>query len=456
MSSLFGTMWMAVGAMLTEQAALDVTANNVANLNTPGFSRRRPVIVSGDVLTAGPADFQSGVKLGKVESLRDPILELRIQEEYQQQGQLDAFVSGMSQLQVMFTSSDGDIGTRISDLFSSLGQLSTDPTNLALRQSVLTSAGNLANAFRTTSQNLISQRSNLDLSVGQSVKQINQLTGQIADLNSQITSLENVGNDASSFVDQRNVAIGQLSALIDVAVVKTENSVTLTTANGTPLVAGNKSFNLDTQLDPSGVQHIFSLGTDITGDLVSGSLAGQLQVRDQKIPGLLANLDALASALATSLNAANGKGFDLNGKAGGDIFLAPPASGVGAAVGMTVSMTDSSLLAASSDGSPGSNGNVANLTAVHDQKIVSGQTPTDYYAGIVFNVGNDVMNGTAESDASQLILRQLQDQRGSVSGVSLDEEASNMIAYQRAYEAAARMVSTVNDILDTTINLGRY
>ena len=113
-------------------------------------------------------------------------------------------------------------------------------------------------------------------------------------------------------------------------------------------------------------------------------------------------------------------------------------------------------LAASSDGSPGSNGNLVQLLAVQNQPITGGQSPTDFYAGMVFRVGSKVANASAVRDASDLILRQLEDQRSSISGVSMDEEAANLIRYERAYQAAARVISAVNEITETAIQLGRY
>ncbi|SRR5712692_73018 len=455
MSGLFGTLSIALSALEASQGALASTTNNVANVNTPGFSRQRPVLVENSPVVQGQLTFGTGVTLQQIESLRDPILQMRIQEETQHQGQLDAFVSAMQQAQVMFASSSGDIGSQISKFFSSLSQLSTNPANLALRQGVLTAAANLASTFRNTASNLTQQRSNLDLSVTQAIQQVNLLTKRIAGLNSQISGMQGLNQDASAFIDQRDVLIGQLSSLVDVSQIHSDNGLTLTTSNGTALVAGGQSFALNTQTDISGVQHIFAQGKDITGNLTSGQLGGLLQARDQNIPTLLSNLDTLAAGFATSVNTAHRSGFDLNGAAGGDFFVAPPISGVGAAASMAVQITDPALIAASSDGSPGSNGNVNVLSAVHDQVVASGQTATEYYANLVFGVGSNVSNGSAELSSSQLILRQLQDQRGSVSGVSLDEEAANMVQYQRAYDAAARVVTTVNQMLDTVINMGR-
>jgi flagellar hook-associated protein 1 FlgK len=454
MSSLFGTLSIATGALAAEQGALEATTNNVANANTPGYSRLRPVLRENDPVVLGSVTYGQGVTLEKLESLRDPILQLRIQEETQQQGHLNAFVSAMQQAQVQFTSSGGDIGAQISNLFSSLSQLSTDPTNLSLRQGVLNAAGNLASAFHNVSNTLISQRTNLDLSVSQDVQQINVLTPQIASLNTRISQLQGVHQDASAFIDQRDVLIGKLSGLIDVSTIRSDNGLTLTTSNGTALVAGGQSFALSTQVNAAGMHDIYAQGVNITTKLTSGELVGLLQARDQKIPALLSNLDTLAAGLANALNAANKAGFDLNGAPGGDLFV-PPLPGPGAAVNLAVQITDPALIAASSDGSPGSNGNVAVLSAVHDQAVAGGQTPTDYYANTIFGVGNDVSNGSAELNASQLILRQLQDQRGSISGVSLDEEATNMVQFQRAFDAAAHVVTAIDQMLQTVINMVR-
>jgi len=453
MSSLFGSLAIASGALGAEQGALNATTNNVANVNTPGYSRQEPVLVESDPVVVGSVTYGTGVSLEKLQSLRDPILQMRIQEETQQVGQLNASVTAMQQAQVQFTAGSGDIDTEISNFFSSLQQLSTDPTNLALRQGVLTAAGNMATAFNNTAKTLASQQSNLDLNVSQDVQQINVLTGQIASLNNQITQLQGVNQDASALVDQRDVLIGQLSHLVDVSTIQTDKGLTLTTSNGTALVVGNQSFALTTQTNASGLQDIYAQGTDITSHLASGDLAGVLQVRDQTVPGLLSNLDTLAAGLANALNTANKQGFDLNGKAGGNLFVAPPASGQGAAASMAVEITDPSLIAASSDGTPGSNGNLAVLSAVQNQPVAGGQTPTDYYSNIVFAVGNDVSNGSAELTSAQSILNQLQDQRGSISGVSLNEEASNMVQYQNAFDAAAQVVTTINDMSSTVLQV---
>ncbi len=457
MGGLNATLATAISALMADQGALDVTTNNVANANTPGYSRQRAVLTENTPVVIGPLTFGTGVNLQQVQSVRDPILQLRIDQETQQQGSLNSSVTSLQQIEVMFNSASGsDIGAQLSNFFGSVQQLSTDPASLSLRQGVLTAAGNLAKAFNNTANNLTQQQRSLDLNVTQSVQQINTLTSQIAKLNKQIASVQNTGGNASAFLDQRDQLVNQLSSLIDISQIKSDDGPTLTTSNGTALVAGGQSFDLGTQPDASGLQHVFAQGKDITASIASGQIAGLLQVRDQNIPALLSSLDSLASSFANAVNAANAGGFDLQGNAGGNLFVPPPVSGVGAAASMAAATTDPNAIAASSDGSAGSNGNLAAISAVHDQPIVSGQTPTDFYSNLVFGIGSDIANGSAEQNASQLTLQQLQDQRGSISGVSLDEEASNMILYQQAYNAAARVVSAINEMMDTAVNLGTF
>jgi flagellar hook-associated protein 1 len=326
MSSLFGTMSIALSGLMADQAALEITTNNVANANTVGYSRQRAVLVEGDPVVEGSLTFGSGVVLKDVQSVRDSILELRLNDETQQQSQWETTVSSMQPLEVMFSQSGSDLGTEITKLFSSLQQLSTAPADLSLRQGVLGAAGDLASSFHSTVQNLQAQRGNLDLNVGQSVDQINVLTGQIAALNRQISALENLHENAGTFVDQRTTLIRQLSGLLQVSVVKSDNTITVTTAAGQALVAGERSFTLTAQADPSGVQHIYVQGADITGTITGGSLGGLLDVRDHRIPDLLSNLDTLAAGLATALNAAHHGGADLNGAPGGDLFVPPGCS----------------------------------------------------------------------------------------------------------------------------------
>ncbi len=455
MSSLNASLAIALSGLTAEQCALEATSNNVANVNTPGYSREVPVLATSDPIVVTPLTLGSGVNLQTIESVRDSILESQIQQESQTQGRLNSLVSALSQTQTSFSSTSADIGTAISNFFDSVNQLSTSPADLSLRQGVLTAAGNVATAFNVAANNLTAQRTSLDQSVEQIVGQVNQLTTQIAQLNGQISNVENTGESAGTFIDQRTQLVDQLSSLVDVSEIPSNNTLTLTTASGTALVDGQQSFQLSVRPDSSGVQHVFSQGSDITATLVSGQLGGVLEARDQNIPNIQTQLDALASGLANAVNSVQTSGYDLNGTAssGNNLFNPPSVSGTGAAASLSVAITDPALIAASSDGTSGSNGNAEAMYALRNQAVVDGQSPTDYYSGIVFNVGNAVADSTAAQSASNLVLQHLNDQRASISGVSLDEEAANMMRYQQAYAASAQIITAINTMMQDVINM---
>jgi len=445
-------MWIASQALDADQGALDATSNNIANQNTPGYSREIPVLTEADPTVEGNVTYGNGVVLQQIQSVRDQVLQLQIADQNQQQGSAQAQYNALQQVQSLFSDPTQGIGADFTAFFNSISQLSTDPSDMADRQSVLTAAQNLVGDFHSTEQNLDSIQSGLNQSVGQTVSQINTLTAQIAQLNVQVGQMEKLGQDPGTLGDQETELIQQLSQLTNVNQIQTENGLTLTTGSGTPLVVAGQSFALQTTSGASGVTDIASQGQDITGSLQGGQLGGTLQIRDTVIPGLLGQLDNLASQFATSFNAAQASGYDLNGNAGQALFS--DTSGAGAASNLTVALSDPSLIAASSDGTAGSDGNVSNLLAVQNQALPSGESPLDTYAGFVSLTGNLTSQANAEVTASTSSLTQLNNQLGSVSGVNLDEETTNLMNYQRAYEAAARIVTTVDELTQSVLDMG--
>jgi flagellar hook-associated protein 1 FlgK len=222
------------------------------------------------------------------------------------------------------------------------------------------------------------------------------------------------------------------------------------------LVVGTRSFQLSSQTDPTtGFQDVYSQGSNITSTIAGGSLGGAIQARDTTIPSVLSSLDSLASNLENSVNSVNQAGTDLNGAPGGDIFTPPPAGGSGAALQMSVAMTDPAGIAASLDGSTGDNSNLTAMLAVQNQTIVNGQTPLNAYSNLVYQIDNDVSTTQSELSGSQAVIQQIQNQIGSVSGVNINEESANLIQYQQAYQAAAQVAAVIETLTATAINLGQ-
>ena len=452
MSSLSASLWIAERALQANQGALGVTTNNIANASTPGYSREEAVLSETSPMERGNISYGTGVELQQIRSIRDQVLSLRIAEETQQQGSAQAQYNALQQVQGLFSSSTQGIGADFSAFFNSLSQLSTNPTSIPDRQSVLNTAKNLASDFNHAAANLNAITSGLNQTVTQTVSQINTLTQQIAQINGQVATLKKEGQDPGTLEDQENQLINQLSQLTNVSETQTPDGLTLTTGNGVPLVVANQSFALQTSLNSSGNVNVLSQGQDVTNSISGGTLGGTIQVRDTVIPGLLTQLNDLASQFAASMNAAQSSGYDLNGNQGQPLFSV--TAGAGAASSLSVAITDPSLIAASSDGTAGSNGNIANLLAVQTQALPGGANPGDTYANLVSQVGNLAAQAQANESASTSSLTQLNNQLGAISGVSIDEETTKLMNYQRAYEAAARMVTTVDTLTQVVLQMG--
>jgi flagellar hook-associated protein 1 FlgK len=460
MSSLFGTMSVALQSLLAQQSAMEVVSNNIANANTPGYSREVPVFEENPPTLAGNTMVGTGVTMSSVESVRDNILNLRIDQETSEQSSLNSYVDSMNQVQALFNGTQGaGMQTDLSNFFNSFQSLATDPNSSSLRQSVIIAGQNLAGAFNQTSQNLATIQQGLDQSVVQTVDQVNQLTAQVADLNQQIQEVSNAGDDPGSLEDERDESLANLSNLVDTAVVYANNgTVSVTTTNGALLVSGNQSDTLSTQINTvTGMHDVYAQGTDITSAIAGGQLQGLINARDDSIPAAQSSLDNLAASLISAVNQQQTAGYDLNGEPGVDFFtpFTPSNAGTnaGAAATMTVALTNPDQVAASSDGTSGDNGNATAMADLQNAAIISGQSIGDYYSNLIDQVGNDVSNATSEQEAVNLVLQQLTNQQSSISGVSLDEEATNLVMYQRAYEAAARVISVVDELNETTINM---
>ena len=447
MSSLSASLWIADQALQATQGALDVTANNIANASTPGYSREQAVLTE-DVSNG----HGSGVDLQQIQSIRDQVLSLRIAEETGHQSSSQAQSNALQQVQGLFSTSTQGIGADFSAFFNSLSQLSTNPTNVPERQAALNASQSLAGDFNQAASTLNTITSGLNQTVTQTVTQINSLTQQIAQLNGQVGILQKEGKDPGVLGDQENELISQLSSLTNVSEIQTENGLTLTTANGAALVAGDQSFALQTSTNSSGNVTVLSQGQDITSSISGGTLGGTLQVRDNVIPNLSSQLNNLASQFAASINSAQNSGYDLNGKQGQPLFSVTP--GAGAAASLSVTISDPNLIAASSDGTAGSNGNIANLLAVQTTALPAGATPGDTYTNLVSQVGNLTAQAQADYSSSSSSLTQLNDQLGAISGVSIDEETTNLVNYQRSYEAAARVVTTVDALTQAVLQMG--
>jgi len=457
MGTLSSSMSIALGALQNNQEALDVTSNNISNQNTQGYSRQVVNFSEGATVQFGSLQFGTGAQIDNIQSIRDQVLDFRIANETSTQSSLDTYVTSMNQVQANFNEAAGTgLQSAISGFFNSLSQLSTDPSNVSLRQAVITAGQNLTSSFNSAATNLNSMQGSANQQVAPEVQQVNTLASNVAALNIKISQAQASGQNTGAMEDQRNQLIQQMSGLVNISLIQGDHgTINIATAQGASLVVGGQQFNLSTATNTTTGQTdiLSSDGRDITSGITGGSLGGVIRVRDQSIPQLTSQLDTLASGIATAVNTTQAAGTDLNGSAGQKFFTIP--TGVpGTAQNIQMNLTDPAQIAASLNGSTGDNANVVAMSQLQNQNIVNGDTPLDYYSNSVAQLGSEIQQATTQGTTQDNVVQQLQAQRQNVSGVSLDEEAANLIQFQRAYQAAARIVNVVDEMTQTAINLG--
>jgi flagellar hook-associated protein 1 len=467
MPSIIDGLYVAQRALYAQQFGLQVTQQNIANVNTPGYSRQRTNFIAGvPPMQLDQSQAGMGVSGVFVDSFRDKFIDFRVNQEMQGQGEQNSVLSALQQVEVVINASgDHDLQAAMSDFFNSFSALSAKPEDLSLRQDVVSKGTALTGEFNRLYNTIQGVQTAQDQIVVDTLGEINTTTAGIAQLNARIGQLRaSQSPEESIAVDQRQQLLDQLSSLADVTYFETETGAfTVTTKQGALLVVGDE--NRDLQAVPSTdgtLTHIEVDNVDITDKISSGKLGGVLQARDKMIPGYLKTLDDMAATLTAQVNAQHALGKDYRGIAGGNFFVpfVQPALGdnTGAARGMTMAIADPNLIAAAGvGGGPGDNANALLLAGIKDAAVFgSGTTANQIYANLVAVVGEDLRRADNLSQTQTQVLTQLENQRDSFSGVNLDEEATNIMKYQKAYQASARFVQVLNTLSDEIINLLGY
>lgn len=450
MSGLFTTLTSVANALDAQRYGLEVTGQNIANLNTEGYTRRRL-----DLAERSLSNGLGGVEVLGVRSTRDAFIEARVRNEVPAQARDSARSSVLSVVETSF-SGGASVADALSGLFGSFSALSVDPQSTVAREGLVLQAGRVATAFNELAQQFDSTRRQADSDLRGNIDEINALTTKIADLNQRIGDA--TGSADSPLRDQLDNALESLSKLTRISVItQPQGTVDVSAGAGRALVVGTSAFALTVTSAPvTGLAQVRAGGQDITGELQDGTIGGLLRIRDVDLPNYQGQLDQLAYDVAQKVNTVHAGGFDAAGAAGGNFFK-PLATVAGAAAqfGVDPAITaDSSKIAASGTSGTGDNVNASALAGLRSAKAALGGTATfvEAWAALVNTVGSESAAAKTNVQTRDDVLTSLQQLRDSVSGVSLDEEAGRMMQFQRAYEANARFFTAVDSTLSTLLN----
>ncbi len=443
MSSFMG-IELGIRALRAFQIGLEVTGHNVANVNTPGYTRRRVRFANTPEFAISPQlRLGTGVMAQSIQRIRDLMLEQRVNTNTGDWARWNALAENLQAIEGLFNEpGEQGISAKLNALFNAFDELATRPDSLAARQQVLQAARALTETLRTLHRNLTTLESQIQSQAVSTIEQANQLAQQLARLNEQIRAAHSSGAEAGDLLDQRDRLIGQLSELVGARAHYSNDGSVMLFVDGHTLVQDGATFPLPTAIDLAN-RALDSTPTDIR--IQNGQLRGLMDSLAQ-LQSYRADLNTFASTLITQVNAIHSTGYGLDGNTGYMFFSGTDASNID----LHADVSDPNRIAASAvAGAPGNNGIALALANLRNdpQASLGGQSLTQFYRALVGRLGNDAQVSRNRAETQQLTVEHLQNLRESVSGVSLDEEAANLVRFQRSYQAAAKMVSTFDSLL---------
>jgi flagellar hook-associated protein 1 FlgK len=460
MANLLASINVALTALLSHSQAATVYGHNVANVNTPGYHRQNAKVSAGPAVSlsnayygTGVGQMGSGVYVTSIQRYAVDFYDTRYRLENQQASKWSTESEIVSQLEatLLETSTDGLL-PKIEAYFNNWQAASDDPSNISVRRQLLDSAKELASSINTRYIQIESIRSEQDLRINQSIQEINLVAGNIADLNREISRIMSIGDSPNDLLDARDLALDRLSELAGATSFKQENGEVSVSINGHILVGGHEIYPLHTEMDPTNenlTKIVWNDGKDFVP--ASGELAGIISARDTIFEDQRTGLNNLAMMLKDQVNAIHFNGYGLDNSTQLNFFEGTDAGNFK----VNDALENVSKIALSSAiNEPGNNEIGRSIFKLRTTATLNSNTMTfsQYYNDQISKLGMTVLRAKTNARDRSLVAQALVTQREAITGVSLNEEAANIAKSQKAYEAAARVISTIDEMLDTVIN----
>lgn len=467
MYSTFHGLEVGKRAILSQQTALNTTGHNIANANTKGYTRQEAVMQATRPLAFPsmnngtlPMQLGTGVEISQLKRIRNQFLDLQFRNEQQKLGEYEAKSTVLSNLEAVFNEpSDYGLDMALNRFWQSMQELAKKPDSLSARTVVLANAQAIATNFSEISTGISLNQQNVATQLSDKAKEINASLVEVAALNNQIALTVASGNQPNDLFDKRDLLIDSLSKQMGVQVTPGQNGMIDLTVGGVQLVSGITSSafgfgNGEVMVDNTAVA--IEVG-ELKGLIDSQNALGEFQSK----------IDFLAQAIAEQLNAIHASDDARNlddiknqnptpDKLPFFVSKDPnkPLDASNIILNPLLANSPEKIASALSN-FPGDSSNAVKMMNLKDKEISIGTETTTigaYYHMILGDIGTRVQNAESFRGIADARQQQIDMQRQSVSGVSIDEEMTNMVRYQQAYNAAAKYVSAVNEMLDKLIN----
>jgi len=474
MSRIWSMMDVGRRSLANSQTALQTTAHNIANKSTEGYSRQRVDMVTNEPVGEGRLRLGMGARASQVNRTNNEYLEKQIEHEGNQLGYQSSKSEMLGRVEQVYNEQvNKGLNHSLGNFFNSFRELSNNPESLATRTQVKESAEYLAKDFNRVNGQLKEIQNDADFRISLKVEEINQTTREIASLNQKIQTVELNGTPANDERDRRDLLVKQLGEKVSIKSAEGKDGQLAISVAGTGvLVSGHSQRDLMVAATPGrdgkreGNLDVFYKSTEnstpvnITKQIKGGELGGLIEVRDAVVNDFIGGMDELAYKLAEEVNMAHVQGYDRSGRTGNVFFETSPGQD-GAAENLKVSdviANDVGRIAAGAQpDAPGDN-RLANVLSGLQYKGVfdGGQTTLDdHYNSMVGQIGIEAQRANSAAESQGDIVGQLKNLRESISGVSIDEEMTKMIEFQKSFDASARLVRTADEMMDTVLSLKR-
>lgn len=445
-------------SLQTNQKAIEITGLNIANVNTDGYSRQTPNLNPYPALNFGDFFFGTGVTVGSVGRSHDVFLDGQIKDKSAESGLENSMVNTLAELERVVGIGDGSLSAEFDQFFDSWRQLSTNPGGEVERQMVLQRGELIGNTFTNVYNETQQVVKNINSTITSKIDGVNLRLDEVAQLNNRIAAIEMSGQDANSDRDRRDMLLKDLSELIGARGFETSTgTVSVQLANGMPLVEGDKATHISAVYNGTDVNLELDFGTtniSLDRTALGGEFRGLYEVRDVMVPDVVDRLDQLAYTFATEVNTAHQVGTDLNGNPGQDFFVQPVAV-AGSASSLAMNITTTNEIAAGTSAASGDNTNALSLLQLEQQQTLGNDTFVSYYGKIVSTVGVEAARNRQAQQGYEDSLIQLKNMRDGIDGVSLEDEMINLMKYQKGFEASAKFLATVDEMMGTLLTLKR-
>jgi len=464
--------------LAANRQALTTTSNNIANANTPGYSRQRPVMESNTMSQTDGVFIGGGVSVPKVIRVHDVFIDRQIIDESRAFGAMKARADGLRQMESLLTRNGYEVGESVNSFFNAYRELSANPENPSVRNLVLESADSAARSFRRVHDSMSDMQTQIDQKLGGMVDEINAQAQELAGLNEKITFMNSANQEPNELLDRRDVIVKNLSLKLGCAITSDENGHANIAPSGMgSLVFGSHANLLEAGRSPAmgdkngGNVDIFvrdSFGVHrITEVFKEGEFAGLIQVRDQYINGTLKQLDSVAYEFARAVNDLHRTGTGLDGNSSRDIFQTQEAvKGFSSqmAVSEDVKGNLSAIASGFEENAPGDNRLAVSMAELQNRALMpsggliqDGAELRSTLSESLNSIAGRLAASTAKEDEmlrhQTSIMDQLENYRQNISGVSLEEEAIQMMQYQAVFNASAKAMRVGDELLQTILSL---